>query len=90
MYHCIAVTEICFKVYFHEELSELNLVKLSDQTCNMSSGFPLSVCSIYHHLECLATLLVYGAKPDLDSLRHLPLHPDTANYSVPHNIIRYR
>ena len=54
-------------------------------------GFPLTVTCTYHHLECFATLLVYGAKPDLSHLIHIKLHPDARiNCSVPHTIIKYR
>ena len=53
-------------------------------------GFPLSVTCTYHHLDCFATLLVCGAKPDLDHLSHLPLHPDAkVNCSIPHIIMKY-
>lgn len=53
-------------------------------------GFPLTVSATYHHLEVFATLLVHGAKPDLESFRDLDLDPELfQKCSVPHTIIRY-
>jgi len=54
-------------------------------------GFPLTTTCTYQHLECFATLLVMGAKPDLSHLSHFQLHPDAkVNCSVPHTVIKYK
>ena len=52
---------------------------------------PIPSCATYHHLECFAALLLYGAKPGLSELEFDAL-PSTVitQCSVPHALIKYR
>ena len=54
-------------------------------------ALPLAIAATYHHLECFAALLLYGAKPGLSEIEFDSL-PSTVitQCSVPHALIKYR
>ncbi len=54
-------------------------------------ALPLAIAATYHHLECFAALLLYGAKPGLPELEFDSLPSSVITQcSVPHALIKYR
>ena len=54
-------------------------------------ALPLAIAATYHHLECFAALLLYGAKPGLSELEFDSLPSSVITQcSVPHALIKYR
>ena len=66
----------------------------TEDVFRLSSGMPalpLAIAATYHHLECFAALLLYGAKPGLSELEFDSLPSSVITQcSVPHAIIKYR
>ena len=66
----------------------------TEDVFRLSSGMPalpLAIAATYHHLECFAALLLYGAKPGLSELEFDSLPSSVITQcSVPHAIMKYR